>query len=43
MPGEGFTAEESMEKERAGSVSEGMRLVEMRVGSDGVVRVVVAS
>ena len=32
-----------MVNERAGIVSEGRRLVEMRVGSDGVVRVVVAS
>ena len=32
-----------MVNERAGIVSEGRRLVEMRVGSDGVVMVVVAS
>ena len=43
MPGEGFTAVESMVNEMVGSASEGRRLVEMRVGSDGVVRVVVAS
>ena len=32
-----------MVNERVGMVSEGWRLVEMRVGSDGLVRVVVAS
>ncbi len=32
-----------MVKEMAGIASEGRRLVEMRVGSDGVVRVDVAS